>query len=381
LKGWHLCLQASVLLAFGCHLPAELGSLRCARPSDCAPPDTVCGPDGRCVPGCGVDGNRCLNGALCDSATGQCVGAPACVDADHDDDCDPPAGVCDPNLHACVAGCTLVACANGLRCDPTTGRCCDPADPTCPLTLANSPMCNIDSECPSAPAVICSGGLCVPGCDTTGCAAPLSCNSASGHCETPGCQRDADCDAGSYCAADARCTVLPFAGAIPCAGGTPLSYRCAIRPTPAELVACAGPPGPAGCPYCLGGSCLQPGLCASTATCHAGDSCKGGLCRVDAPECPSLVSVASVFEGRFAAGKQVCVRDKVESVRTGYDGMIELQLGSATSFVYADLMPMYGQAGVRVPTAGETVTVHGAVRWDAGHQDRELLPVDWVSEP
>jgi len=30
-------------------------------------------------------------------------------------------------------------------------------------------------------------------------------------------------------------------------------------------------------------------------------------------------------------------------------------------------------------TLGEVVTVHGVVRWDAGHYDRELLPVDWVS--
>jgi hypothetical protein len=39
---------------------------------------------------------------------------------------------------------------------------------------------------------------------------------------------------------------------------------------------------------------------------------------------------------------------------------------------------MYAAAGVQVPTAGQTVTVHGTVRWDDGHADFELLPVDFV---
>ena len=38
-----------------------------------------------------------------------------------------------------------------------------------------------------------------------------------------------------------------------------------------------------------------------------------------------------------------------------------------------------GSAGVMLPQVNQTVTVHGTVRWDAGHEDRELLPVDWIS--
>jgi hypothetical protein len=27
---------------------------------------------------------------------------------------------------------------------------------------------------------------------------------------------------------------------------------------------------------------------------------------------------------------------------------------------------------------GQMVTLHGTVRWDDGHKDRELLSVDWI---
>ena len=36
--------------------------------------------------------------------------------------------------------------------------------------------------------------------------------------------------------------------------------------------------------------------------------------------------------------------------------------------------------GLTLPAVGATVTVHGTVRWDDGHKDRELLPVDWVGD-
>ena len=72
----------------------------------------------------------------------------------------------------------------------------------------------------------------------------------------------------------------------------------------------------------------------------------------------------------------MCVRGKVAGARTGYDGMNEVKLDSSP-FLYVDVSPMYETAGVALPTVGATVTVHGTVRWDDGHDDRELLPVDY----
>ena len=45
--------------------------------------------------------------------------------------------------------------------------------------------CSFDSDCvpPGPPAMICSpGGICVPGCAVSGCAAGLTCKASSGHC-------------------------------------------------------------------------------------------------------------------------------------------------------------------------------------------------------
>jgi hypothetical protein len=126
-------------------------------------------------------------------------------------------------------------------------------------------------------------------------------------------------------------------------------------------------------------------LCASAADCHAGDACIGGLCIVQpssspsAPTpCPTLVEIGDVIKGVYAAGKEVCVRGAVMQMRSGLDGEYEIRLGQLP-FVYVDVEPMYLAAGVVLPKLGATVTVHGVVRWDAGHADRELLPVDWIS--
>jgi hypothetical protein len=64
----------------------------------------------------------------------------------------------------------------------------------------------------------------------------------------------------------------------------------------------------------------------------------------------------------------------VTQARTGADGTLEIKLGTSP-YLYVDLEPMYG---IALPTVGQTITVHGAVRWDDGHKDRELLPVDWI---
>src|SRR6478736_3522981 len=168
--------RAALLLAalslVACRRTELVGSLGCSTSADCAPPDSICGVDGRCVPGCAQDPNGCVAGAVCAPTTGECSGAPACSE---DDDCDPPATVCNPSAHVCVGGCTLAGCADGLRCKPTSGHCCDPADPECPLPDPGM-SCNSDAECPGAPTTICSAGACVPGCATTGCTTPFACD-------------------------------------------------------------------------------------------------------------------------------------------------------------------------------------------------------------
>jgi hypothetical protein len=359
----------------GCGRDILVGSLTCRLSAECAPPSSVCSADGRCVAGCSAE--SCVGGAACDLLTRECSGGPSERSCDGDSDCDPPDLVCRTSTNTCVAGCTSSdTCAEGFRCDPSSGHCCD--GPSCPDRPDAAEGCNSDFECVGAPALICSGGACVPGCGQTGCAAPLQCDPTSGHCERSRCARDADCDDGSACTQASRCEVLAFAGQIECAGGAVVYYRCAIKETPADLVACAGAPGPVGCPYCIDHSCFHPGVCARDGDCHGGDSCVDGLCRVEEPPCPTIVPIADVVNGRFAAGKEVCVRGKVTQVRAGYDGMNEVRLDSSP-FLYVDVPPMYVSAGVALPSLGAMVTVHGTVRWDASHDDYELLPVDFIA--
>jgi hypothetical protein len=84
-----------------------------------------------------------------------------------------------------------------------------------------------------------------------------------------------------------------------------------------------------------------------------------------------------VVAGGYAAGKQVCVHATVNVVQQGADGLYDLRLGSPP-YLFVDVPPMYVAAGVTLPMAGQTITVHGTVRWDAGHADWELAPVDWI---
>jgi hypothetical protein len=124
---------------------------------------------------------------------------------------------------------------------------------------------------------------------------------------------------------------------------------------------------------------MHPGLCRTSDDCHGGDGCVSGLCRVIQPACPdtAVVTIDDINKGVYAAGKEVCVTGTVSLTRSGYDGMYEIKLGT-TNFLYVDIEPMFG---LTPPSVGQTVTLHGTVRWDDGHKDRELLPVDWISKP
>ena len=324
----------------------------------------------------------CVGGSECDAASGECLGGGLGAHCDADDDCQPPDIVCRVATQTCEAGCTVSpgVCSSDETCNPTTGHCCTPGVNGCPPVTPPMMTCNSDSECPDAPANICSGGVCVHGCATGGlCALPLVCNPTSGHCEPPmaTCVRDVDCDAGSYCTQAGNCVVLAYAGPTACQGGTAVTYTCATSTTPSSFQSCVGAPGPVGCPYCIDGSCMHPGLCKTSDDCHGGDGCVSGLCQVLAPPCPAnaIVPIGDVVKGVYAAGKELCVSGSVQQARSGVDGMLEIKLDTSP-YLYVDIEPMYGLA---LPAVGANVTVHGTVRWDDGHKDRELLPVDWIS--
>ncbi len=377
IRGASACVLALTLALGGCLQDTLLGTIGCGASTDCTPPSTVCGADRRCVPGCTADETTCAAGSTCDPTTGDCAGGIIGVSCVDDRGCDPPDVVCRPSTHTCVAGCTIAGdCGTGLACDVLTGRCCDAGAPDCAVTVPPGGDCASDAGC--AAGQVCADGACVPSCLSGGaCAAPLACDPRSGHCEVPACALDTDCDATSACDAAGSCFVLPHPAPGPCAGGRALSSRCAAEETVAEFVACATPAGPASRPHCLDGSCFDAGLCASPADCHRGAACTAGLCRASDAACTATVSIATVAGGHVGAGKEVCVRGKVHSVRSGYDGLIELKLDDAP-YLFADVPPMYRTDGVVLPAIGDTVRVHGTVRWDAGHGDWELSPVDWI---
>jgi hypothetical protein len=162
-----------LLVLAGCSRTTLVGSLICSVSADCAPPASVCSADGHCVPGCTPE--SCGGGATCDAVTGECSGGVLAHPCGQDSDCDPPDLVCRTSTMTCVPGCTVVvdSCAAPARCNPLTGHCCD--GPSCPDRPDAGIGCNADPECPGAPANICSGGACVPGCTQTGCMSPLSC--------------------------------------------------------------------------------------------------------------------------------------------------------------------------------------------------------------
>jgi hypothetical protein len=375
---WCVAFMAALACIGGCIRDTELGSLGCTGASDCDAPMTICGPDARCVPGCLVDDSACAGGATCDPATGDCTGGiigTPCVD---DRVCDPPDIVCRPSTHTCVAGCTLASdCGDGLQCDTLTGHCCQAGAVDCVIVPPPTAGCASDSAC-MASGEVCVNGACVTACTAGGtCTTPEICQ-ASGHCAVPMCTVDTDCDATSACNASGDCYVLPFPEPAACPqDGTTVTYHCAVAESAAGFLACTGGPGSGRCAFCLGGSCFDPGLCTTVADCHHGETCTLGLCRGSEDQCPSTVPIADVVAGHYGAGKEICVHGKVESVRSGYDGMLEIKLDDAP-YLYVDVPPMYHANGVMLPDVGDTITAHGTVRWDAGHSDWELSPVDWI---
>lgn len=153
--------------------PPEPGD-ECRGDNECAPPATVC-KGNACALGCAQPGGgSCGSGQVCDSNTGHCVSlqGPCSTDAN----CSPPMTVCESNQ--CIPGCTQAGglqCSGGMVCNPNSGRC----------GANTGPICGSDLDC-NQPSTICNlfSGACDPGCGNTGCTAPATCNTTTGHCST-----------------------------------------------------------------------------------------------------------------------------------------------------------------------------------------------------
>jgi hypothetical protein len=127
---------------------------------------------GACVLGCGQpNGVMCTGGEVCDTNTGRCVSIRGPCSADPE--CNPPLEVCE--FGQCIPGCTEfggVQCPGGQQCNPSTGRCTAVGD-----------ICLSDLDC-STPSEVCNlvSGACDPGCGTSGCTSPDTCDTGTGHC-------------------------------------------------------------------------------------------------------------------------------------------------------------------------------------------------------
>jgi hypothetical protein len=151
----------------------------CTTDPECSPPTEIC-MAGACVLGCGQpNGVTCENGDVCDTNTGRCVSIRGPCAADPE--CNPPMEVCE--FGQCIPGCTEfggVQCPGGQQCNPSTGRCTAVGD-----------ICLSDLDC-SSPSEICNlvSGACDPGCATSGCTSPATCDQATGHCAGAPCSAD-----------------------------------------------------------------------------------------------------------------------------------------------------------------------------------------------
>jgi hypothetical protein len=211
-----------------------------------APVDTApkpCTSNGDCT------GNP--KGAVCDVATGACVGCLPSADT-----C-PTGKRCDPSTNACVDGCKASADCAG-----------DPAGKTvCSATTHACVICDGDGDCPLGK--VCASNACVDGCNAShGCAGTSSC--CSGAC------LDLQNDVANCGTCGTPCVAAPQT-VVACSGGTCKKTGCA-----AGWFDCNGDPTD-GCEQNLGagGTCLcTPG---ATQPCYDGPSttfnvgaCHGG---------------------------------------------------------------------------------------------------------
>lgn len=193
--------------------------VRCAGDAECGE-GRVCESQA-CVAGCGVAGSAimCSAGSLC-AASGRCEAVPEMCTLDMQ--CGAPVMICE--LSTCALGCGQaggLACTGGYLCEETTGRCVPPQMMTC----ADDLSCG-------APASICEGGACVPGCNAAGCGGGQVCDTGTGRCVmiVGPCSDDVACGAPAKVCEMGQC--IPGCtelGGIQCVGAemcVPTTGRC-----------------------------------------------------------------------------------------------------------------------------------------------------------
>ena len=227
-----LVLMCSLALLASCD--GEESGKQCERDGDCPPAwrcDTyayicrcvsdegcdraageVCMPNGTCqiYTGCGPQA-PCPSLWSCEESTGEClcIGDESCLTGEV---CN-ASGYCQPS-----AGCfDNDDCGQGDMCD-TPSKTCMPVN-----------TCNTKYQCPIGN--LCSGGLCVPGCDDYG-DCPLGSGCIEGNCMQGVCEEDEFCDFREYCSngncLDAYSANTPYCK--PCDGQNMMD--CGLRQNP-----------------------------------------------------------------------------------------------------------------------------------------------------
>lgn len=144
----------------------------CEEDDDC-PEERWCDPDGRCLPGCRLDGPiACPADLACDPATRECAVRPCAADAECED------------WQACVDG----RCSLGCRQEPD--NCTAPE--RCDAERRCRELCVADDDCPDGwcdSTIESCRALCDPP-THAGCAAGEQCVEATRRC-APGCRDDA----------------------------------------------------------------------------------------------------------------------------------------------------------------------------------------------
>jgi cysteine-rich repeat protein len=189
-----------------CSDPAKVNGTPCDDGSACTQTDTCIA--GACA---GADPiictalDQCHDAGVCDPASGLCPdpakpNGSACNDGNactHSDTC--IAGICSgANPVICTAS---DQCHVAGTCNPTTGRCSNPAK-------ANGSACNDGNACTHSDtciAGICSGASPVICTASDQCHAAGTCNPATGRCSNPAKANGSACDDGDVCSDADHC--------------------------------------------------------------------------------------------------------------------------------------------------------------------------------
>jgi hypothetical protein len=167
-RGVCVAVAASPFCALPCD-PADPAACRADEGYRCRPLEAGLAV---CLPGCRTDAD-CGAGTRCETASGDCVAAPAGA---------PLGGACDTD-----ADCERGACAQDWPDGACTSPCPCPADARVPCARAFAPgrcvaPCAADGDCRAG--YLCQGGACQPPCTTDADCGFDRCDAALGLCRT-----------------------------------------------------------------------------------------------------------------------------------------------------------------------------------------------------